>query len=705
MRNDRFVSNIAELDTLLGSEGIPYGSIIQLAGEPGTGKTTLAWELVRNCNQDAPIVFLSCDELAEKAWTDYRTSYRPLENVQKYDSDQLILYDILNDSEDAEIPGGARIRVRFRKMPRDPAGGTAADSIVDIIRKESAGILIIDGLNSFIDVAQNLYANVPPQNERAIRGVLRSLKAELRRLAVPRITIFTCERRDDRDDRLYESYLADVVLDLRREHLTPDPTRPELGESIMTCGLLKGRGIHIQRRRICYDFEPESRTAAIRFYETYPAEGLLSLFHENHPQRAFVTEFRQGDIPTLYPRLSLREFDLTNMYHEYAMRRRGRDIPSRRPLMVMNIDEYWVGALDDNGILEPLKRRKLNVFGLTYPEGQFVQEIPPKWRSEATEELLAIPHFANVSMYVFRKSLVGAHLHGKSPGACSLIDVESLCAELKRDGVVEYPLRLEVKHVDTFACTLLELIISHGGTPTVERWPTEGGYSLKFTQSAGLDGAGISALQMLQRWVHELRIVRPFGTIDPTHPSNWSNGKPTWAVARHWYSSLINTLFPNPSRPEQAARQIDTPQVRDIAVAPVPAAAHEGRRCCMWGEWYLAVEKGVENLELAYALINNFLAPSKLINHAMTGSGLPICEEFFREFGDVQCIGTDKTYAQIRDLFFQCGVRRSDIAEYRTVMQRLYAAGLQIVQKESADPVAVWTAFRHSVETTRIPQT
>src|SRR5215207_7751565 len=99
-------------------------------------------------------------------------------------------------------------------------------------------------------------------------------------------------------------------------------------------------------------------------------------------------------------------------------------------------------------------------------------------------------------------------------------------------------------------------------------------------------------------------------------------------------------------------------------------------------------------MALAYALIENLLAPSKMITHAITGAGLPVCEQFFTEFGSVKCTGTNLTYQELRERFFKIGIRRSEIAEYRLVMQILYAAGLQLVQDATCDPAAVWHAFR-----------
>jgi hypothetical protein len=52
----------------------------------------------------------------------------------------------------------------------------------------------------------------------------------------------------------------------------------------------------------------------------------------------------------------------------------------------------------------------------------------------------------------------------------------------------------------------------------------------------------------------------------------------------------------------------------------------------------------------------------------------------------------------VRWRFFGIGIRRSEIAEYRLAMQKLYAAALQVVQDRRCDPGAVWRAFRASVE-------
>ena len=45
---DFLSTGIETLDTLLGGEGIPTGSCVLVRGEPGTGKTTLAFQIARH---------------------------------------------------------------------------------------------------------------------------------------------------------------------------------------------------------------------------------------------------------------------------------------------------------------------------------------------------------------------------------------------------------------------------------------------------------------------------------------------------------------------------------------------------------------------------------------------------------------------------------------------------------------------------------
>ena len=249
----------------------------------------------------------------------------------------------------------------------------------------------------------------------------------------------------------------------------------------------------------------------------------------------------------------------------------------------------------------------------------------------------------------------------------------------------------------------------------IELVTTPQSQKLQFCDAKGLDEAGIAAFDRFHSWIHTLGIVRPFGTIDPTHPSNACTGRPTWAIARHWYTSLINTLFRDRTKPEPL---VDPVRVGDIHVTRIPKATAAGDDCFTWGEWYLAVENGAENMPLAYAIIDNLLAQSKVVTHALTGAGLPVCARFYKEYEHVLCVGTNLTYGQIRKEFFAyrtmgqranptngltavtgpVAIRRSEIAEYRHVMRRLNAAGLTLLQKRDAKPKEVWDRFRVSLE-------
>src|SRR4051794_22098678 len=97
-----------------------------------------------------------------------------------------------------------------------------------------------------------------------------------------------------------------------------------------------------------------------------------------------------------------------------------------------------------------------------------------------------------------------------------------------------------------------------------------------------------------------------------------------------------------------------------LAIAPIPIPQSrlqeikQGKPChSAWGEWYLGVWNGSENKALAHDLINTFISSSRTMAMAISGAGLPMIQQFYDEFRDVRCFGTDFTYGEIRSRLFK----------------------------------------------------
>ena len=167
------------------------------------------------------------------------------------------------------------------------------------------------------------------------------------------------------------------------------------------------------------------------------------------------------------------------------------------------------------------------------------------------------------------------------------------------------------------------------------------------------------------RWLHEDGLVPPNSTVDPI-----SHQGPDWAFARHWYSTWVDyrtrkdengkpmILFSGEDYGVARSRSlISTARARSL---PDVSRARSKHHSC-WGEWYLAIQRGSENVKLGVDLINNLMSSRKVSERALTGAGLPVLEQFYKINGHAICFETDKSYHQIPGNVLQgCKVAFSD---------------------------------------------
>lgn len=693
-RVDAYRTRIPALDELMDG-GLPHRSVVLITGRPGTGKTTLALQILAHAalhpKSPLPTAFLTFDEEPEEAFRRFRTSY---------DFGLTDKHYRYVESANRKLP----VDKEFIRIVANPSQWLS--TLVNPIQKRSrdltqlfkvvsdCGIWVIDGMNCLLE-------EIDPSDGEKINRRLRTLQQNIRRVFLekqgdiagewkvvaqpPQIVIVTAESESDRLEYIYESYMADVVVRLEYREFVPDSRYPMVRERLLVCSAPKGRGIHVQRREMCYEFVPGS---GIRFFPTYPAAGQLSLFAENKPQSKLIDDFSEADVPTLFPGLSVRHFGRSNLYHEYSIRRRTNEMPSRYDLRASSLDEYWTRSL--RHLLAPLPIDKLHPYGMTLKA--LIPEIlknKKQWLlSDNSTKIHAVPYIGNVGLFVVNRATGISPRHTKN-GVPFLTweQVEEYCtAAASKDG----PLVFEMKTLDSFMAFVLELCWSHrGGWYTIKE-----GRSLDIRYEEGHSATGtLEALRRFHRWIHELRIVRPYSTLSVGHPT--SPQSPPFS--RHWYSTLVDTL--TSQKPDE--RRVRS---RDVRVLPIPVP--ESRVTSeidatdfhsAWGEWYLGTWRGTENVELAIELINTITSSRWQINAAITGAALPVYEPFFEEFGDCKCFCTDLTYNEVKEYFYGGAFSRGKFSEYRFVMQRFYAGVLTLVSNPNADVEKVWNGI-----TTRI---
>jgi hypothetical protein len=377
----------------------------------------------------------------------------------------------------------------------------------------------------------------------------------------------------------------------------------------------------------------------------------------------------------------------------FAIRRyeEGAGVPPRHPLLLSHIDEYWVDVLAKAGWLQPIPQDKLEIFSRPTGATAVIRELSRRKRkfylekSESTN-LLAVPQMGNVGMLIYRKDLVPT-----PPGTWEELEAES--ARLRRQRK-PYQLLLETHNFDTLVVTALELGWSHGVFWRTDQ--TDDGLRVTFKKGSRFSDL-VRAIERLHGWIHGERPIVPLqSSVDPARSQDTS-----WAFARHWYSTWVDVLT-RPGLPP-------LPDAKDAryGVARIPIAesyrarqarsrpGRPPRHHSASGEWYLAIQRGSENLELGIDLINNLMTTRKMCERALSGAELPIFERFYTSYGDTMCFGADQTFSQLRQMFGHGARSRTEFANYRAVARLFYGALSAVVTNERAQVRDLLeTAFR-----------
>jgi hypothetical protein len=460
-------------------------------------------------------------------------------------------------------------------------------------------------------------------------------------------------------------------------------------------------------------------------------------------------------------------------------------------------------GLDPRGLLEPLDRKDVRLFGER--RSAIIEELEqfdavegrPMYRPFGipfSDKVLAVPYNANIGLFVYNPGTLGAlakklresdknleSLRQQTAAklvleCCSLLadvgeesdqtrrrilqelpavdecakhragqmtdgqrpetweEVLHLCRLFKELLSVEdkaryAPLWIETQTFDTYMATMLEVLWAFGGHLDVHA-----DYSIADSNAAGEEVMAVKQLLWTMRVFERLfrsRLTPESSCLDPRHiheRRKWVNQSsgPTgatadatatgelpvagkWLFARHWYSTLIESLTAREERgdgrpgPYLMEDDILSGGVKLMCVPlslyeytrqwmeyrkGVPSACleefeerHVQHHSCL-GEWYLAVMSGSENVALGLDLINNLMSSQKIAERAARGAAVPTVEEFYEIYGRSRavyvpersnlCELPTETWNEFRGMFLKGAKSRTSVFDYRHCIRELH---------------------------------
>ncbi len=688
-------TGIGDLDDLLGG-GLAPGSVLLIKGGPGAGKTTLSSQILAHAvGTKQYCVYLP---LEEQPYESLARLSRCFASVTKNYSRYLAPIEFNEDQFAKKSPKSLFLAlveffVNVGKKARECFAKSAAAKLqrsnsipqgteqLQHLPRPSIAFVAIDSLSALLDRISVL-VQPPPSDREAILHLLRALRTKRVREALVSsqpIIIFTSELRSNSPVlHQAESFLSKAVIELH-EQVVNTNYGPEL---LRFCSVKKSRDRRNHTRRCCYDFS----TAGLTFYPTYAADGKLFLFEENASQCVDNHETAIS-VPVLHPLVQVDRFSRSALQSTFAVHRSGVSTPLRHSMVLCDFDEYWIKALAGASAqvqrLESIPQGRLKLY-LSNTGDDVIRELDVKGLHKFNQHWIAVPHFANCGVFVYLDSPE----IGIPSGPTTWEEVEAACITHKKHFLIE------TQTYDSFMSFVLEWFWSHG-VYFSGGVPASNGTS-QFTWR-GNDAAGgmkkiVNAMIRLNRWVFRDGIIPQGSTVDPTKHDN-----STWYCARHWYSTLSDLMFEQDNgsllrRQMQTSLDLERVRVCRIPISKeyrdeqIRNSASEAKQTLnhhsAWGEWYLGVYGGSENLSLAIDLINSLMTSGKVVRRALTGAGLPTTELFYTMYGRCMCPGTALSFSQFLDMFFEDAYSRSDIHDYPRAARILYGPCYAIVSSE-----------------------
>ena len=354
------------------------GKVVLIRGEPGSGKTTLALQIVssilQHCEDEHECgAYLSLEQDPKATLVQIKNTFKFLDDstknriqIVKAEEIERFLHRSLPSFAKSEFKNISSVIDDFKKNSFQQAIVTALALVCSHIfgktseidfksTPQKPSIVFIDSLNAFVSHLSVHFKDV------SLRVLLNLLAKSLMVVFNESLLIFSSEFHYDSEylrEAMGESFFCDIEIALRPEQVTipieyHERVNPPLGydkktiirkeankiESRSFCRVLKSRISSNQSRRISYDIEQEK---GFVFYATYPGDGEILLFQENEPQRSIWQDFLDRDLPVIYPALRFSIFNRANLQAIYEERRRIISIPLRTDMSLSCFDVYWI---------------------------------------------------------------------------------------------------------------------------------------------------------------------------------------------------------------------------------------------------------------------------------------------------------------------------------------------------------------------------
>lgn len=353
-------TRIPGLDNLLGGGFRPKTTIL-LRGARGSGKTTLALQILDNMMYDD---------------SKYELGLYVSFELDRDGVDELVTYMDTTFGTKLKTPPDRKRLLWLSHEALGPAYSTAATPTgepeqvlrdllapyVNAVNKEvkklnkasKPKIVVFDSLNALcshiLQKAPNILTIMGSMRQlclaltEEIRNALRNDKSNP---LAQTIILFTGEfdpNAPGQESLFGESYLCDTEIILTQEEIplcahAPNTPHPGPLQKRFFCRVPKARRLPRQERRCSYDFV---QNQGVVFYETYPGDGHVVLFHENQSMFDEWMVFQNRDIPILYPTLSFEVFDRSGLQRTFASQRQLRSMPRRLDMYLTSFDTYWV---------------------------------------------------------------------------------------------------------------------------------------------------------------------------------------------------------------------------------------------------------------------------------------------------------------------------------------------------------------------------